>query len=211
MQNLVIIGARGSGRGVLDMIRQGRIRGDFAVKGFLDDNIYAFDGLIGDFPPILCSVEDYTIESDDVFFCALGDSHCRRHYAEIIEKKGGRFFSLISKEAYINKNSIIHDGSFVGEHTMIDDNVVIGKHTVIHPFCIVGHNSIIGDFASIESYSFIGGNSKIGEEVSLHARSTIIPHICIEDQAVVGVGSVVIKNISKGVHVFGNPAKKIIY
>lgn len=211
MQNLVIIGARGSGRGVLDMIRQGRIRGDFAVKGFLDDNMYAFDGLIGDFPPILCSVEDYTIESDDVFFCALGDSHCRRHYAEIIEKKGGRFFSLISKEAYINKNSIIHDGSFVGEHTMIDDNVVIGKHTVIHPFCIVGHDSIIGDFVSIESYSFVGGNSKIGDEVSLHARSTIIPHISIEDQAVVGVGSVVIKNISKGVHVFGNPAKKIIY
>lgn len=211
MQNLVIIGARGSGRGVLDMIKQGRMQGDFVVKGFLDDDIHAFDGLIGNFPPILCTVEEYTVESDDVFFCALGDSHFRRQYVEIIEKKGGRFCSLISKEAYINKNSIIHNGSFIGEHTMIDDNVVIGKHTVIHPFCIVGHNSIIGDFTSIESYSFVGGNSKIGNDVSLHARSTIIPHINIEEQAVVGVGSVVIKNIPKGIHVFGNPAKKIIY
>lgn len=211
MQSLVIIGARGSGRGVLDMIKQGRILGDFVVKGFLDDNKHVFDGLIGDFPPILCSVEDYTVESDDVFFCALGDSHYRKQYAEIIEKKGGRFCSLISKDAYINRNSIIHDGSFIGEHTMIDDNVVIGNHAVIHPFCIVGHNSIIGDFASIESYSFVGGNSKIGNEVSLHVRSTVIPHISIEEKAVVGAGSVVIKNIPKGVHVFGNPAKKIIY
>lgn len=209
MQNLVIIGARGAGRGVLDMIRQRRIQGDFVVKGFLDDDDKILDGLCGNFPPILCSVEDYAIEPDDVFICALGNPIPRKKYIKIIEQKGGKFCSLISKYAYINENSSIGDGSFIGDFSTIDDNVVIGKHTFVHPFCVIGHNSRIGDYTSIESYSFVGGDSKIGNEVSLHARSTLIPHINIGDQAVIGAGSVVIRNVNTGVHVFGVPAKKI--
>lgn len=209
MQNLVIIGARGSGRGILDLIRQGRIKGDYVVKGFLDDDKKVLDGLIGNFPPILSSVEDYNVDPDDVFFCALGDSQYRKKYAEIIEQKGGAFCSLISKYAYVNKNAVIHNGAFIGDHSMIDDNVFIGKHTAIHPFCIIGHDSFVGDYTSVDSYCFVGGRSKIGNDVSIHVRSTIISHTNIGDRAVVGAGSVVIRDISEGIHVFGVPAKKV--
>ena len=40
-------------------------------------------------------------------------------------------------------------------------------------------------------------------------RSTIIAHKSVGENASVGAGSVVIRNVKDGVHVFGNPATKI--
>lgn len=67
MKNLLIVGARGFGREVYDMVKdcQGYGR-DFMVKGFLDDKKDALDGFDG-YPPIISSLEDYLFSDEDVF------------------------------------------------------------------------------------------------------------------------------------------------
>ena len=98
MKHLIIIGARGWGREIYAAVRNTKAYQDqeYDVKGFLDDKTDALDGLKGDFPPILGSVESYEVQPDDVFFCAMGDSQWRKHYAEMISSKGGRFISVIN-------------------------------------------------------------------------------------------------------------------
>lgn len=213
MKHLVIVGARGWGREVYAsaIITKAYINGEYDVKGFLDSNFDAFDGLKGKYPPILCSPEDYQIQEDDVFFIAMGEPKWRKHYAEMIEKKGGSFLSIICPCVSINPTATIGAGSFVSGWSCISDNVVLGKHTIVHVFCDLGHDVKVGDYSSIEAYSFLGGMSEVGEESIMHVRSTLIRHKKIGNNVEVGSNSVVMRNVADGLHVFGNPAKKIDY
>ena len=209
MKNLLIIGARGWGREVLWKFKNHPCRTDLNIKGFLDDDIYILDGLRGEFPPIVSSVEEYEIQPEDVFFCALGDSEARKKYVDIIESKGGHFISYISPQASVYPNAIIGNGSYIAANTVISDNVTVGKHTVIHSMSILGHDVKIGDFVSIEAYSFFGGYAEVGDFSSIHVRSTILRHKKVGSHVSVGAASVVIRNVKDNLHVFGNPAKRI--
>lgn len=210
MKHLIIVGARGWGREVYaTAVSLDGYNKDFDIKGFLDSKSTAFDGLNGDFPPILGAPEDYEIQPDDVFFIAMGEPKWRKYYAEVIEKKGGTFMSIISKGAFINKTAIIGDGSFVAGWTFISDNVKIGKHGIVHIFSDLGHDVQVGDYCTIEAYSFLGGYAKMGNESVMHVRSTLIRTKSIGNNVEVGSSSVVMRNVADGLHVFGNPAKKI--
>lgn len=208
MRHLVIIGARGFGREVYrtflntDLFLSKQID----VKGFLDDKSDALDGLDGEWPPIIGPVETYEIEKDDVFFCALGESGWRKHYAEIIANKGGEFINIIHKTALVSPVTTIGTGCIVGAYTTISPNVRIGNHVMIQAFDDLGHDSEVGDYASIEAYVFLGGYAKVGEMATMHTKSSIIPHKSVGKGCVVGFGSVVMRNFKDGVHVFGNPA-----
>lgn len=208
MKNLIIIGARGWGREVLWSFKKD-YSDQYNFKGFLDSKADALDGLIGDFPPILSSVEDYEVQPDDIFFCALGDPVWRKHYADIIEAKGGKFATYIAPTAMVSPNAIIGEGCYVGANTVVSDNVTIAKQVMLHGLCTLGHDVKIGNNVSIEAYCFFGGYSSVGDNTSIHVRSTIIAHKKIGCEASVGAGSVVIRNVKDGVHVFGNPATKI--
>ena len=213
MKHLLIVGARGWGREVYAAAikTSAYLDGEYAIKGFLDSKSDAFEGLRGDYPPIICSPEDYEIQEDDIFFIAMGEPKWRKHYAQIIEEKGGRFLTIICQGASITPTASIGEGSFVSGWTCISDNVQLGKHSIIHVFSDLGHDSKVGDFSTIEAYSFLGGYAEVGECSVMHVRSTLIRHKKIGNNVEVGSSSVVIRNVKDGLHVFGNPAKTIIY
>ena len=211
MKHLIIIGARGFGREVyyMALTTKAYLSGEYDIKGFLDDNPDAFKGLNGNYPPILGPVETYNPLPDDVFICALGDGKWRKHYAEIIESRKGEFISIIAPTSRVNRTAMIGKGSIIGPNNIISDNVTIGRHVMIQCFDDLGHDVSVGDYASIEAYVFLGGYVSLGELSTMHTKSSIIPHKSIGKECVVGFGSVVMRNFKDGIHVFGNPAKKI--
>ena len=159
MEHLVIIGARGWGREVLDIVKilPDYVNGKLKVKGFLDDKQDALEGLRGDYPPIISSVEDYKPQSNDVFVCALGDCNYRKKYADIILNKGGRFISVVHPLARLSSSAQIEQGGVIGAFSIISNNVTIGDFTMVHGFTTLGHDVTIGKYNSIESYCFFGG------------------------------------------------------
>lgn len=209
MKNLVIIGARGWGREVYFAATRIAEREKITVKGFLDEKADAFDGLEGQFPPILGSVENYEIQENDIFFCALGEPYYRKKYVDMIRAKGGKFMTIISPETVINPTAKIGEGSFIGRNVFISDNVVLGEHTTVLGLCTLGHDVKVGNFVTIEAYSFLGGFSEVGDMSSIHVRSTIILKKKVGANCSVGACSVVVRNVKDGYHVYGNPAMKI--
>jgi sugar O-acyltransferase (sialic acid O-acetyltransferase NeuD family) len=209
MKNILIIGARGYGREYHEGFKiLPEYNKNFVVKGFLDDRADVLDEFSG-YAPILSSVEDYQIQRDDVFVCALGDVHAKAKYIEIIRNKGGRFMTLIHPAAIVYDTAEIGEGVVVSPYCMISANVKIEEFTTIQPFCNFGHDAHIGKFCAIESYTFLGGFAQIGDYVTLHTRATILPRVKVGDNAIVGAGSVVIKNVKPNISVFGVPARKI--
>lgn len=211
MKQLLIIGARGWGREVLGTVRAlpEYQSGELTVKGFLDDKADALEGLRGDFPPIISSVEAYEPQADDVFICALGDCTYRRKYAEMILAKGGKFISVVNPSTKINSSIKLGQGVFIGALCVITNNVTIGDFSAIHSFSVLGHDVTIGAYNTVEAYCFFGGYAQTGENTTMHVRSAIIPHKRVGNNCSIGFGSVVMRNFGDNLHLFGNPAKKI--
>lgn len=211
MKHLLIVGARGWGREVYSTFKKTKmyIDGECDIKGFLDSNTDALDGLRGEYPSIICAPEEYEIQKDDVFFVALGDSMWRKHYVELIESKGASFISIVHPFSIVNDNAIVGVGSFIGAWTNVSNNVTLGKHTIIHSFSVLGHDAIVGDYSTLLSYVFLGGYSQVGECSTMNPKSMIIPHKKIGSNVNVGAASVVMRNVKDNLSVHGNPAVKI--
>ncbi len=209
MNNLIIIGARGYGREVYNWATQcAEYKKDWTIKGFLDDKSNALDGM-GYQVPIISSVEDYEIETGDVFICALGDVLFKRKYIQLILDKGGEFINIIHPTAIINSFSKIGIGIIICPFASISNEAILGDFVTIQAYSGLGHDVKIGSWCHINSYSFMGGYATLEEEVTLHTRATILPGLKVGKGAVVGAGSIVIKNVKAGTTVFGNPAKVI--
>lgn len=211
MRHLVIIGARGWGREVFALAKHCRGYGEeFDIKGFLDDKKTALDDTPG-YPPIIDSVEHYVPQADDVFTCAMGDASWKRHYAEIMLRKGGNFISLIHKNAYVGQNTRMGKGCIVCNDVSISCDIEIGDFVTFQRLVDIGHDVRIGNYAHLGTKSFMGGFSELGEESTIQTSSIVLPHVKVGNNCLVGAGAVAIRNVKDGQTVYGNPAKVLKY
>lgn len=206
MKNLLIIGARGWGREIYNMLPDCIGYGtDYTIKGFLDDKVDAMEGMPG-YPEIIGSVENYEIQEDDVFICALGDAHWKKHYAEIIMNKGGKFINIIHNTASIGRNTQIGLGCIITDNVGISCDITIGDFVTFQSYTIIGHDARIGNYCHLGCRSFMGGYSVLGDTTTIQTNSIVLPHVIIGKNCMVGAGSVVIKKVKDDTTVYGNPA-----
>ncbi len=209
MKNLVIIGARGYGREVYNLATQCKgFNKEYVIKGFLDDNTEALNGFEG-YPQIISPVEIYVPKENDIFVCALGSVLWKKHYVELILSKGGTFTNLIHPTSIINYNVKLGKGLIVFMYSNISNDCTIGDYVTIQGFVGIGHDTIIGSWSHLNAYSFMGGYAVLEEQVCLNTRATILPKIKVGKNAIIGAGSIVLRNVKPNTTVFGNPAKKI--
>lgn len=209
MKHLLIIGARGYGREVYNLFLEcSNSLEDTCCKGFLDDKN---DALLGfpNYPPIISSVEDYEVETDDVFICALGDVSYKKKYAEIILNKGGKFINLIHPTAHIGINTKLGVGCIVGYNANISCDITIDDFVTIQPFAALGHDVKVGKWCHLNAFCFLGGKVEVGEQSTIHTGAIIVPSKKVANNSIVGAGAVVIRNVKSGKTVFGNPAECI--
>lgn len=209
MKNLLIIGARGTGRGLYgfreDFIGYNET---FVIKGFLDSDPHILDGFEG-YPPILSSVEDYEVQEDDVFVCALGDPKMKQKYIEIILGKHGEFISLLSKSLVLSKmNRKMGVGCIVWAHTLIDADTEIGDFVTMLPGVVIGHDAVIEDYCVLDTYVFCGGGAKIRKGALLYTGVAVTPHRSVGEGAIVNAGSVVARDVLANTTVMGIPAQE---
>jgi putative colanic acid biosynthesis acetyltransferase WcaB len=83
--------------------------------------------------------------------------------------------------------------------------LVINDRTIIGSNCVLRHSTTIG--VSVTSESFEGAAPIIGNNVDIGSNVVVLGSITVGDNAVIGAGSVVTKDVPKGAVVVGNPAK----
>jgi sugar O-acyltransferase (sialic acid O-acetyltransferase NeuD family) len=119
------------------------------------------------------------------------------------------FAKIVHTTCYIDKSSIIKQGTFLGPHCIIDKNARIDENVIIHYDTLIAHDSIVNRHTFISAKVAIAGFVSVGEQSILGINCTIIDNISIAAETQIGGGSVVIKSISeKGLYV-GNPVRYI--
>ncbi len=106
----------------------------------------------------------------------------------------------------------IGDHVEIGGNTCIDrgalSNTIIGDYVKIDNLCHIAHNAMIGNNAVIVACAEVSGSCVIGD------NTWVGPNACIRDQrhvgcnTMIGMGSVVVKNVGDDEICAGNPARR---
>ncbi len=176
------------------------------------------------------TIEDYCIigavprgrkEGDLKTVIGLG-AYVRSHTVIYAGNRIGRKFQTGNK-VNIRELNKIGDNVSIGTLSVVEHHVLIGDNVRIHSQVFVPEYSVIEDDAWIGPNAVLtnakypvspdvkkslkGPTIKKGAKVG--ANTTILPGVVIGENSIVGAGSVVVKDISDGVVVVGNPARII--
>ena len=204
-QDVVIIGAGGFGREVLETIQQTK---EFRVLGFLDDNTklskcngYKIIGKIN-----WLHRRDKYLAPLGVVIC-IGDPKTRELIVSKIRKiKNIWFPKIIHPSVYVPKSTIIEDGVIIQNNCYISCNVKIKEFAHINCLSIIGHDSIIGHFVTLSPGSKIMGNVILGDRVFFGVNASTTRGIKIDDDSIIGGASFVLDNVPKKSCYYGSPA-----
>jgi sugar O-acyltransferase (sialic acid O-acetyltransferase NeuD family) len=205
-QKLIIISAGKLGREVHNWSLQAAQAGaPWEVKGFLDDRGHALDDFPGR-PPILGTADEYCIQPDDVFLCAVAEPKLKQRYQELVEQRGGQFITLIHPSALVGLNTQIGAGSIICPFCQVSCDVRMGRGVFFGTNSNTAHDTEYGDFCQISGSCEINGNAILGRGVFLGSHATILPQTRLGDWSYVGAHSVVLRRVGPFQKVFGVPA-----
>src|SRR4030095_2239059 len=116
-------------------------------------------------------------------------------------------FVEIQKGAFIGKNCKISSHTFICEGVHIEDNVFVGHGVMFTNDLFPRATNENGSQQTEADWKVIETHVKKG--ASIGSNATILCGISIGENALVGAGSVVTKNVPPNTIVAGNPAKVI--
>jgi acetyltransferase EpsM len=202
---LVLIGAGGHGRDVLDAAQaQGR-----SVVGFLDDQTESHGRIINGLP-VLGPIS-WSLEHKDVRVCiAIDNPFTKKKVADFLEKGGISIAApIIHPAASVSRNAIISDGAVILAGSAIQPQVVIGRHACISTVNTIGHDTKVEDFVSTHPGAQVGGETILALGCFIGLGASILPRIKIGQWAVIGAGAAVTTDIPAFATAVGVPARVI--
>ena len=211
MKNLIIIGAGGCGREVLQWSKDiNEVSHKWNIKGFLDDNINALDNLNCSVK-IIGTINSYQPDLDDEFICAVGNGIIRKKLIASIEQKGVQITNVIHPTAIISDSAKLGKGIILYPYSIISDNAKIGNGCIINMHSTIAHDSTIGSYSTISAHCDVTGMCNVGNNVFMGSGSRIVPRTFVGNDVYICAGSVVITKLKDGSKVMGNPGKKVMF
>jgi sugar O-acyltransferase (sialic acid O-acetyltransferase NeuD family) len=206
MNDIVILGAGGLGKEVLELILQINKKGlTWNVLGFFDDTKEVGTEVNG--IKVVGGLEELRDSACQNLVIAIGNPEVR---AKLIREFSMQktLPTLIHPTVMIPDSHIsIGTGSIIGAHVFLSVNVSIGSGVLLNVGCSIGHDVAIGDYCTVNPGARVSGSVKIGELSFIGVGAVLNNNILIASEVKVGAGAVVLKSVEKKSTVFGNPAR----
>lgn len=208
---LVIVGAGGLGREVLATAQACSEAGrGWEALGFLDSNRSLAGTNVGGAPVL--GGDGWWRENRDPsvrFVCAIGDPEVRSKAIERLSSMDAAFASVIHPAVHVPDTVEIGVGSVIMAGTRFTTDAKVGAHVVMYLNCAVTHDVSVGDFCLIASGCNLSGGAVVETGAQLGSGVNVAPRRRIGAWAIVGAGSVVVKDIPANSTAVGNPCRVI--
>ena len=206
---LVVVGAGGHGREVLDVVQAiNSLSPTFEFLGFLDDDPPDPAILHRRSARILGTTEALA-EFDAEYLIGIGSPEARRRIDRLATSYGRRAAIAIHPAATLGSDIRIGPGAIITAGSILTTNITFGRHVHVNVNSTIAHDCIIGDYVTISPGVNVSGNVTLGDGVMLGAGSAIVQGLSIGSRTVVGAGSVVIRDLPSGIIAVGIPAKPL--
>lgn len=143
-----------------------------------------------------------------IFIIAIGDPRKRAQVAASMPADT-QWATLVHPSVIKSDWVIADEGSIICAGSVLTCNIALGKHTHINLNTTVGHDVIAGDYFTTAPGVAISGNCCFGDCVYIGSNASIREEIAVADDVIIGMGAVVVKNITEPGTYASNPARKI--
>jgi sugar O-acyltransferase (sialic acid O-acetyltransferase NeuD family) len=152
---------------------------------------------------------DTALKAVDLYECivAVGEPSDREKLFHRLVDNNVGLAILIDPTAIVSPTAKIGTGTIVCEYSTVHANVELGRNTLIQPFCNIGHDIKVGDHTVLSTFFAPGGHTTFGTRVYAGMHSSVLEKLVIGDDAVIGMGAVVFRDVPAGATVVGNPAR----
>lgn len=202
MKNVILIGAGGYAKSVLDSIDYVQ----FNILGFVDE--YKEGSHLG-YKILGASIEEIEGYENMLYFICIGDNGRRTKWYQRIKSLGCSLINVSDKTALISRNCTIGEGNFFGKMAIINSGVTIGNNCIINTRALVEHGCTIEDNCNISTNAVLNGDVYVKYGALVGSCSVTNGQKQIGANAIIGSGSVIIKDVDDDCVVVGIPGKTI--
>lgn len=206
MKDIIIVGAGGFGREAVDLIRDiNKLENTWNIKGFIDDNLHALDNVRCKYS-IIGTIKEWKPTDDEYYVIGIASPKSKEIVTNMLIERGAKFVTMIHPSAIISEEAEIGEGCVITGGSSVGDCARLGKFVNIAG-SMIGQDSIIDDYSTTTGFTNIA-SAFLGKRVMVGSHAVVLNKIKVGDDAVVGTGSIVVKNVKPGTKVIGYPAKK---
>lgn len=215
-KRLLIIGGHGSGEITISLFEDiNQATDEWIIEGFLTD-IKPKGEYLGKYKVVGSTdeIKDYVNKGYYINYTL----HCTtKNKFERVEKFKALNIPLEANATGVHPKAHIHPSSEIGHGAVVcamastSFAVKIGNFVNLYPFSYIAHDSIVEDYTMLTAHSVVGARVQAGEGVHMGLNSCVREDISIGRYAIVGMGSVVTKDINDFQVVVGNPARHLKY
>ena len=194
-QKVVLLGAGGHAKVVLDALRAQGIRVDGVVDPELAKTETVWRAL-----PVLGSDSDF-LELDPKDFVlvngvgSLPGNNLRQKLFEKFKSAGFDFLSVVHTSTFIGSGVMLGEGVQIMAGSIIQPDCQVGKNSIVNTGAIVDHDCMIGENVHIAPGVTISGNAVIEDGVHIGTGASVIQGVIIGRGTVIGAGTVVVKSV----------------
>jgi sugar O-acyltransferase (sialic acid O-acetyltransferase NeuD family) len=208
MEKILIIGAGGHAKVVMDMVER---RGLYEIAGVLDESGAGeffgreIPGRITDLPRLVDT--GYPARG----IVAVGDNFVRSRLVGEIEGlvPGFEFVSAVHPGAALARGAVIGRGAAVMPGAVVGPDAVVGEFCIVNTCASLDHDCLMREYSSLAPGARTGGNVRIGRGSALGIGAAVSHGVHIGEHSVVGAGAVVLDDLGDRVLAYGIPARTV--
>ena len=208
MQSVVIIGAGGHGKVVLDILRAA---GRFNPIGYVDADTRLFGTKVGGLQVLGPNNVLPRLRQQGVAHAivAIGDNRTRQRYVATLGGEGFELVSAIHPSAFVSPTAKLGRNVVVGPNASVITEARIGDATIVNTGAIVEHECEVGQAVHVAPGACLAGRVRVGACAFVGIGAQVIQCLSVGEGATVGAGAVVLQDVPDGATVVGVPARVV--
>lgn len=183
---LVIVGAGGHGRSVLELVR---LLGEHTPAGFLDDTQAAGTVVMG--LPVwgpTALLAELPARGVHTVHVAIGHNATRESLNTRARGAGLNLATLVHPRACVSPSATLGAGCAVMALAVVGTEAVLAEGVIVNVGAVVDHHARVGHHGHLGANATMAGGTSIGARAWLQAGSAIGYHVHLNDDAVVPPG-----------------------
>lgn len=212
VQPLVLVGAGGFGRETAEAVHAvNDERPAFDLLGFVDDAPELAGGRVDGLSVLGPVAAVRTMTHVQVVVCTghPGNYTSRKRIVDALALTPDRFATVVHPAAILPRSVALGPGSVVLATAVATTAVRLGAHVAVMPGVVFTHDDVVGDYATFGAGARLAGRVQVREGAYLGAGALIREDRTIGAWSLVGMGSIVTRDVPPGEVWAGVPARRV--